>query len=141
MALFIFCKKIFILGMHQVNIEIIYLAGFQLLLKERTDFFFRIEEHTRKLVCQNKALARISRRYAVADCRFALSLEINSRSIKVIEPLCHEEVDHLFEFIVIDLAVFHRETHTAEAEILFCLGKNAVFIKSVHFLFSLKCIF
>lgn len=54
---------------------------------------------------------------AVADGSFALPIKVDACGIKVVEARIHIHIDHPCELIVVRLCAFHRQTHTAEAEI------------------------
>ena len=54
---------------------------------------------------------------AVADGSLALPLKVDACGIKVVEARIHIHIGHPCELIVVHLCAFHRQTHTAEAEI------------------------
>lgn len=45
--------------------------------------------------------------------------------IEMVESVCDKGVDHFLAFVIVHSIVFHRQTHTAEPEILFDLFEKA----------------
>ena len=131
-ALLVFFKSRSILCVHKVEVEVLYSAGLELALEEWTDVLLTLEVRAGKLICENVALAGVSGNEAVADSGLALATEVAVRCIKVIEACRHKLVDHLGEYLIVYhlgilVYLLHRQTHAAEAEILFSIGKAIVF--------------
>ena len=71
--------------MHQVKIEIINTADGELAFKERADISFCFEKEVCQLVGQNIFVAGIAACQAFLECRFALSVEITVRRVKIVK--------------------------------------------------------
>ena len=107
------------LGVHQVKVEIIYAADFQLAFKKRTNILFLFEICHRQLVGQNEPVSRIAAGKTCFDCLLALALQIAVCSIKIVKARVQERIDHPAGLLDVHLAVLHRKAHVAEAEVLF----------------------
>ena len=107
------------LGVHQVKVEIIYAAEFQLAFKKRTNILFLFKICHRQLVGQNEPVSRIAAGETCFDCLLALALQIAVCSIKIVKARVQERIDHPAGLLDIHLAVLHRKAHVAEAEVLF----------------------
>jgi hypothetical protein len=67
----------------------------------------------------------VTARQTFAQSDLALSGKITVRGIEIIEACVDKGIDHLREFGVVNVAVFKkRQSHTAEAKILFDFGKH-----------------
>ena len=120
-AFFIFLEYAFALRVHQIKIEILHPAGLELFFKQRQNILFFLKKACGKFVRQNETLPRISLCDTLADRRFALPAEIYPRRIEIIKAFRHKDIDHLRKLPEIDFVSLHRQTHTAEPEILFHL--------------------
>ena len=126
-AFFEFFIHVSVLRVHEVKIEVVDAADFELFFRQRAYFILGIEEMSRQLVCQEVFIARVARRQRRFDGGLAPLTEITVRRIKIIESARDKEVDHLFRFFDIDFAVgAHRQAHTSETEILFYFSEILV---------------
>lgn len=103
--------------MHKVNVKIIHAAPFQLILKERPYILLLAEIAVCKLVGQYVTFTRIAACKAGTYRSFALPADISVGGVKVVEALFNEAVYHFAELRLIDFAVCHRQTHTAECKL------------------------
>ena len=107
------------LGVHQVEVKVIYTAGIQLALEEGADVRLGLEVVGRELVRQNVAVARIPAGQARLQRRFALLLQIAVSGVKVVEPRLQKGVHHLCALRQIHFAVFQSgQAHKAKTKIL-----------------------
>lgn len=105
------------LSVHKVKVKIIHAAPFQLILKERPYILLLAEIAVCKLVGQYVAFTRIAACKAGTYRSFALPADISVGGVKVVEALFNEAVYHFSELRLIDFAVCHRQTHTAECKL------------------------
>ena len=126
--------KVFVLGVaviahgvlvdvvQQVEVEVLYAALFELLLKDR----FGVELlHTldylvaRKLIGKIETLPRVARE-GLAYGKLGAAAVIGIGRVKVIDPARNSTVDHAVERLLVDVLLSsagnERETHRAEAE-------------------------
>ena len=112
-----------ILGMHQVEVKILHTAGFQLLLEQGTDILVFLDEVAGEFIDQDVLVPGIAGGQAFFQRKFALAAQIAVGGIKIVEACRQEGIHHFVGFFNVHLAVYHRQTHTAEAEVLFNFGK------------------
>ena len=107
------------LRVHQIKIKILHAAGVELIFKARADIRLGLEEIRRQLVRQHIAAARIAAGETGLQRRLALALQIAVGCVEIIEARIQKRVDHFCRFCQVDLAVFHRQAHKDETEVLF----------------------
>ena len=114
--------------MHEIKVEILHAADFELAFEEGADIRLLLKKVVGKLVCEQIFRSVAAARQAFAERDLALSGKIAVRGIEIIEARVDEGIDHLRKFFVVHVAVFQkRQAHTAEAEVLFDLGKHFYF--------------
>ena len=118
-----FLKNVLALRVHEIEVKILHAAGFELALKERTYVLLFIKIRACELIGEDIALSRAALHKALPYGCLALAAEVAVSRIEIIKPLCKEVIDHLAKFRKIHLVAVHRQTHTAEAEILLYIFK------------------
>ena len=135
-AALVLLKDILILGMHQVEVEILHSAGFQLALKQRPDLLLALEVVVGQLVGQHIAFPGMAGGQASADGRLALAVQVAVGGVKIVKTRLQEGIHHAGKLLPVHLAVLHGQAHTAEAEIslhLIKLGKHSFFLLLTFF--------
>ena len=117
LAAHVFGVVVAILGMHQVKVEIVHPAPFELVFKERPDVLLLFEIGIGQLVGEQELAAIKALGHAVPDGGFALAADVAVGGIEVVEPGGDEGVRHAAKLIVIHLALLHGQAHASEAEI------------------------
>ena len=109
------------LRVHQIEIKILHAAGGELLFQYGTNVCLGLKIVFGQLVRKNVALARIAARKTLAQRDLALLLVIAVGGVKIIESGVQKRIHHALGLLGVDLAVLHRQTHKAKAEVLFDL--------------------
>ena len=121
-------KQILILGVHQVKIEIIYAAGFQLLLEEGTDVLVFLNVVAGQLVGQNVRLPGITGSQALFQRDLALAVKIAVGGVKIVEAVREKHVHHFGGFFKIHFLALHGKAHTAKTKIFLHFVKTGLHI-------------
>ena len=126
-----------VLGVHQVKVEVIHSTGLQLAFEEGPDVRLGFEEAVGELVRQDVLLPGVTAGEGHLQGRLALALDVAVGSIEVVEAPVQKGVYHALGLLYVYLFPIHRQTHTAEAEVLFdsvhCV--RSLFVRNVHFCF------
>ena len=113
---------------HEIEIEIVEPAGFELGLEQRQDIRLGFEEAAGELVCEHVAVARVALCDRLAEGCFAFAGDIAVRGIKIIEARRHQAVDHGPHLRLIHVLADHRQAHEPEAEAAVDLQEEFVFV-------------
>ena len=114
-AALIFGKGSFILGMHQIEIKIVYPAGFQLLLKQGTNVLLFFKKVHRQLVGQNIPVPGIPGGQTSPEGCFAFAVQIAMGGIEIVKAHIQEGIHHLGYSLQIHFLPNHWKPHTAKA--------------------------
>lgn len=106
------------LRVHEVEVEIVNAAGFELALEEGADVRLGLEEALGQLVGQDVLVTAMAARQALFQRQLALAVKIAVGGVKVVEALRQKIVDHLLRLLNVDIFALHRQAHTAKAKIL-----------------------
>ena len=108
-----------ILRVHQIEVEVVHAADFQLALKKWPDVLLLFKIRHRQLVCQNVGLARIAARQAGLDGLFAFALQIAVGGVKIVKARVQKRIYHFTGLLQIDLFSLHGKAHVTEAKVPF----------------------
>ena len=86
-ALLVLGENVLILGVHQVEVKILYTAGFQLLFQQGADIFLIFKEVGRQFVGQDILVTGISGSEAFSNGQFTFAVDVAMSGIKIIETI------------------------------------------------------
>ena len=115
-----------VLGVHQIEVEIIHAADVQLGQDEGAHVGLGLEVGIGELVGEQILAAVIARGEALAEYLLALAAVVAVGGVEVVEAGAEEGVHHLLHLGDIDFAVGHGEAHAAEAEIAVDLREEGI---------------
>ena len=114
--------------MHQIKIEIIYAAGFQLLLEEGTDVLVFLNVVAGQLVGKDVCFPGIAGGQAFLQRDLALAVKIAVGGVKIVEAVREKHVHHFAGFFKIHFLALHGKAHTAETKIFLHFVKTGLHI-------------
>ena len=106
-----------VLGVHQVEVEIIYPAKLQLAFNKRADVLLPVEVRRGQLVGQKEFLSGIALCHTVPDRCFRQPTQICMGCIEVVESGFDEGIRHPAKLLIVHAAALHGKAHAAEAEV------------------------
>ena len=116
-----------VLGMHEVEVEIIHFAPCQLLLEEGTDVLLLVEEGVGELVGQQELAAVEAFRDAICDGSLRLAAVVAVRCVEIVESGSNESIGHAAKLIVVDGSAFLlRKSHATESEVAVYFRKERI---------------
>ena len=127
MASFVLGKQFRILGMHQIEIEILHAAGIQLHLENGADLFGGIEISRGELIGKDVTVSGIPGSQRLAQRDLALLPNITVRRVEIIEAGSQERIHHFGSVGKIHLVALHGQAHKAETEFALDLRKNVLY--------------
>ena len=135
-AALVFWKPLPALGVHQVEIKIVYPAGVQLLPEQGPDVLLLLKKIVGQLVGQNIALPWIPGGQAGLQCLLALPAKVAVGGVKIVEARRQKGIHHLRGLLDIHRIAHHRQAHKAKTELLLNFRKDRFHI---HVSFTFCC--
>ena len=106
-----------VLGVHEIEVEILHAADLQLLVHERADIRLGLEVTVGKLVRQQELASVMTRGNALPYRLFALPVDVAVSGIEVVEARFYERVSHAAGLGYVHLIACHGQAHAAKAKI------------------------
>ena len=120
----VFFKPLCALGVHQVEIEIIHPAGFQLGFKQGPNVLLLFKKVIGQLVGQNVPIPRIPGSQTGSDSLLALATDVAVGGIKIVKSRRQKGVHHLRGLGNVHQIAHHGQAHHTKAEPLLNFGKH-----------------